>query len=166
MNLNSKHHVWMKPSSAHHLQSTNPKVKCAGSSLMLWGCFSAAGTEGLIRVEEKLNAPKYWDNLNENPIQSIQNLRLGRGSPSNRTMNLNTQQEWLKGNSVNVLEWPSHSLRLYPIKYFWRNLKMCICPHPAWQSLRGEQVRRRMADNCQMLMRKACHVKQKKDLRL
>ncbi len=45
---------------------------------MLWGCFSAAGTEGLVRVEEKLNAPKYWDNLNENPIQSIQNLRLGR----------------------------------------------------------------------------------------
>ncbi len=46
-------------SSAHHLQSTIPKVKCAGSSLMLWSCFSAAGTEGLVRVEEKLNAPKY-----------------------------------------------------------------------------------------------------------
>ncbi len=45
---------------------------------MLWGCFSAAGTEGLVRVEEKLNAPKYWDSLNENPVQSIQNLRLGR----------------------------------------------------------------------------------------
>ncbi len=57
---------------------TIPKVKCAGSSLMLWSCFSAAGTEGLIRVEEKLNAPKYWDSLNENPVQSIQNLRLGR----------------------------------------------------------------------------------------
>ncbi len=27
---------------------------------------------------EKLNAPKYWDSLNENPVQSIQNLRLGR----------------------------------------------------------------------------------------
>ncbi len=58
-------------SSAHHLQSSIPKVKCAGSSLMLWGCFSAAGTEGLVRVEEKLNAPKYRDSLNENPVQSI-----------------------------------------------------------------------------------------------
>ncbi len=64
--------------SAHHLQSTIPKVKCAGSSLMLWGCFSAAGTEGLIRVEEKLNAPNYRDSLNENLVQSIQNLRLSR----------------------------------------------------------------------------------------
>ncbi len=37
-----------------------------------------AGTERFIRVEEKLNAPKYRDSLNENPVQSIQNLRLGR----------------------------------------------------------------------------------------
>ncbi len=78
MNLNSKHHVWKKPGTAHHLQSSIPKVKCAGSSLMLWSCFSAAGTEGLVRVEEKLNAPKYRDSLNENLVQSIQNLRLGR----------------------------------------------------------------------------------------
>ncbi len=60
------------------MQSIIPKVKCAGSSLRLWGCFSAAGTEGLVRVEEKLNAPKYRNNLNENPVQSIQILRLGR----------------------------------------------------------------------------------------
>ncbi len=71
---------------------------------MLWDCFSAAGTERLIRVEEKLNAQKYRDSLNENPVQSIQNLRGAEGSPSNKTMTLNTQQEWLIGNSVNVLE--------------------------------------------------------------
>ncbi len=86
---------------------------------------------------------KYWDSLNENPVQSIQNLRRAEGSPSNRTMNLNTQHEWLKGNSVNVLEWPSHSLGLNPVKYFWRNLKMCICPiqpDRAWEVKRwGEE---------------------------
>ncbi len=131
-------------SSAHHLQSTIPKVKCAGSSLMLWGCFSVAGTEGLNRIEEKLNAPKYWESLNENPVQSIQNLRQAEGSPSNRTMDLNTQQEWLIHNAVNVLEWPSH-MGLNPIKYFWRNLKMCVCPiqpERAWEVKRwGEQWR-------------------------
>ncbi len=52
----------------------HPKSKVYCSSLMLWGCFSAAGTERLVRVEEKLNAPKYWDCLHENPVQSIQNL--------------------------------------------------------------------------------------------
>ncbi len=49
---------------------------------MLWDCFSAAGTERLISVEEKLNALKYRDSLNENPVQSIQNLRRAEGSPS------------------------------------------------------------------------------------
>ncbi len=78
MNLNSKHHIWRKADSAHHLQSTIPKVKCAGSSLMLWSCFSVAGTEGLVGVEERLNAPKYWDSLSENTVQSTQNLRLDR----------------------------------------------------------------------------------------
>ncbi len=74
----SKHHVWRKPGTTHHMQSTIPKVKFAGISLMLWSCSSAAGTEGLVRVEEKLSAPKYRDSLNENPVQSIYNLRLGR----------------------------------------------------------------------------------------
>ncbi len=83
-------------------------------------------------------------------------------SPSNRTMNLNTQQERLIDNSVNVFEWPRQSLGLNPIEYFWRNLKMCICPHPTWKSLRDEEVRRRMADNCQMLRSKACRIKQKR----
>ncbi len=115
-----------EPGTGHNLQSTIPKVKCAGSSLMLWGCFSAAGTEGLVRVEEKLTAPKYRDSLNENPSPEHSE----QGLLSNRTMDLNTQQEWLIHNTVNVLEWPSHSLSLNPIKYFWRILKMCICPHP------------------------------------
>ncbi len=79
-------------SSAHHMQRTILKVKCAGCSLVLWGCFSAAGTEALIRIEEKLNAPKYWDSVNEDPVQNIQNLWWAEGLLSNRTMTLNTQQ--------------------------------------------------------------------------
>ncbi len=85
MNLNSKHRVWRKP--ALLITCRVSKVCC----LMLWGCFSAAGTEGLVREEENLNAPKYRDSLSENPVQSIQNLRRAEGLPSNRTMNLNTR---------------------------------------------------------------------------
>lgn len=45
------------------------QVKCAGSSLMLWGYFSAAGI---------LSAAKYRDSIDEIPVQSIRKLRLGR----------------------------------------------------------------------------------------
>ncbi len=47
-------------SSAHYLQSTIPKVRCDGSSLMLWGCFSAVVTERLVRVEENLKGVVDW----------------------------------------------------------------------------------------------------------
>nr|ACN10560.1 Transposable element Tc1 transposase [Salmo salar] len=50
--LNAKHHVWRKP-------GTIPMVKHGGASIMLWGCFSAAGTGRLIRIEGKLNGAKY-----------------------------------------------------------------------------------------------------------
>ncbi len=83
------------------------------------------------------------------------------GSPSNRTVTLSTQQEWLIHNAVNVLEWPSHSLGLEPNQIFLEKPENLRLPHPTWQSLRGEEVRRRMANNCQMLMSKACRTKQK-----
>uniref|UniRef100_A0A9J8CVQ7 Transposase Tc1-like domain-containing protein n=1 Tax=Cyprinus carpio carpio TaxID=630221 RepID=A0A9J8CVQ7_CYPCA len=70
--LNSKRYVWKKPGTAHHLSNTVPTVKHSGGSIMLWGCFSAAGTGRL------LNAAKYSDVLDENLLQSSQDLRLGR----------------------------------------------------------------------------------------
>ncbi len=45
---------------------------------MLWGCFSAAGTGRLVAIEGKMNAAKYRDILDENLLQSAQDLRLGR----------------------------------------------------------------------------------------
>ena len=44
---------------------------------MLWGCFSAAGTGRLVRFEAKMNRAKYREILDENLLQSAQDLRLG-----------------------------------------------------------------------------------------
>jgi hypothetical protein len=68
--LNAKRHVWRKP-------GTIPTVMHGGGSIMLWGCFSAAETGRLVKIEGKENGAKYIKILDENLLHSAQDLRLG-----------------------------------------------------------------------------------------
>uniref|UniRef100_A0AAZ3Q5Z6 Uncharacterized protein n=1 Tax=Oncorhynchus tshawytscha TaxID=74940 RepID=A0AAZ3Q5Z6_ONCTS len=68
--LNAKHHFWKKP-------DTIPTVKHGGGRIMLWGCFSVAGSGRLVRIKAKMNRAKYREILDENLLQSTQYLRMG-----------------------------------------------------------------------------------------
>ena len=63
LGLNAKRHIWRKP-------GTNPTVKHGGVSIMLWGCFSVAGTGRLVRIEGRTNGAKFTEILDENLLQN------------------------------------------------------------------------------------------------
>ena len=54
---------------------------------MLWECFSAAGTEKLVRIKENMNGEKYREILDESLLRT---LDWEEGSPSNRTTTIST----------------------------------------------------------------------------
>ena len=78
-------------------------VKYGGGSIMLWGCFSVAGTGRLVMIEGKMNGAKYREILDENLLHSAQDLRLGQRlnfqQDNDPKHTAKTTQEWLRDKS-------------------------------------------------------------------
>ena len=64
--LNAKCYVWQKINTAHHPERTIPTVKHGCGSIMLWGCFSSAGTGKLVWVDGKMDGTKHKTILEDN----------------------------------------------------------------------------------------------------
>ncbi len=75
--INSTRRVWRKRNADYHPKNTIPTVKHRGGNIMLWGCFSAKGTERLHRIEGPMDRAMYRKILDDNLLPSARILKMG-----------------------------------------------------------------------------------------
>ena len=128
--------VRRRQGEAYKPQCLAPTVKHGGGSVMIWGCFSTAGTRQIHLCEGRMNQVTYKEVLEQHLLPSARKLY-----PNCNSSNWIFQQDnaachtaksvttWMERKHIRIMSWPAQSPDLNPIENLWNQMKEKMREH-------------------------------------
>jgi len=122
-------YVWRHDGDAFKEDYLVPLVKHGGGSIMIWGCFSSAGTGDIAIIEGIMNSEKYQEIWDEKMLPSAHRLlehRFTLQQDNNPKHTSRSTKEFFQRKKINVQQWHSQSPDLNPIEMLWGKPKTAV----------------------------------------